>query len=42
LKMLQNIPLHYVFEFNHSGAMLKLRKRHILLLLQVSLRSSIT
>jgi hypothetical protein len=35
------VKLSTGFEFNHSDAMLKLRKRHILLLLQVSLRSII-
>ncbi|MFT5892163.1 MAG: hypothetical protein ACI9Y7_002273, partial [Dokdonia sp.] len=38
---LQNISLRYVFEFNHSDAMLKLIKRPVLLLLQASSRSSI-
>jgi len=40
LKALQNIPLHYVFEFNRSGATPKFIKHHILLPFQPSSQSS--
>jgi len=40
LKVLQNISLHYIFEFNCSGATLKLIKWHILWHFEGSSQSS--
>jgi hypothetical protein len=40
LKLLQNSTLHSIFQYNHSGAMLKLIKHPILWYFQTSLRSS--
>jgi hypothetical protein len=37
---LQNIALGYIFNFNHSDAISKIRKCHILLYLNASLRNS--